>query len=203
MRVQVTAICIAHAAVSQACPKDMVVAMDGVCIDRYEWPNQVGVRPRIAMSGQQEAYGPPGYDAEMLCRSVGKRPVEYQEWVAACKGPNEAPYPYGEVYDVDACNTGKQWRSFDEHKVWLRDANELDRLDQSYPAGQFSRCVSAKGAYDMVGNAEEWVRCSHGKFGWCLVGGYWAHNISCTAAIVVHSPYWHFFETSFRCALDI
>jgi hypothetical protein len=71
------------------------------------------------------------------------------------------------------------------------------------PNGSFSRCVSAAGSYDMVGNAEEWVRCVEGKFGWCLAGGYWAHPQSCTEAIIVHAPNWHLYTTSFRCCADV
>lgn len=207
MRVQVAAICMAYAAVSQACPKDMVVAMDGVCIDRYEWvglETRLPARPYMARSGLPEPDGNPLMrDAESTCNYLDKRVCTLREWSAACRGTGGSKYPYGNTYDSDACNTNKVWRAFDEYKVWQRDDAELSRLNQSATVGSFSRCVSAVGAYDMIGNAEEWVHCDHGKYGWCLAGGFWSHPQTCNDAIVVHSPYWHFYQTGFRCCLDV
>ena len=186
------------------CPTGMVLAKPGVCIDKYEWPGILGQRPVLAVSGLPELDGvAPIDDAEGVCTVRGMRICTLNEWVAACKGPGGTKYPYGDSYDPTACNTIKLWRAFDARKVWARDSRELQRLDQSAPVGSFSRCVSAAGAYDMVGNAEEWVRCDEGKYGWCLAGGYWANPHTCTEAIVTHSPNWHLYETGFRCCADL
>lgn len=201
MRVILAGLFFVHLAYGQ-CPSDMVLAKPGVCIDKYEWPGIPDQRPSLAVSGLPEADGPI-VDAEGSCLASGKRSCRLDEWVAACRGVDGARYPYGARYDAEACNTNKLWRTFDNKKVWTRDSDELRRLDQSAPVGSFPRCVSAAGAYDMVGNAEEWVRCDEGKFGWCLAGGYWAHPQSCTEAIVIHSPYWHLYETGFRCCKDV
>ena len=207
LRIQVAAFCIAHAAVGQACPSGMVAVTSSVCIDKYEW---IGfnmtppARPFMAFSGKPEPDGSPFvHDAEATCQMQQKRVCTLQEWQAACRGPGASKYPYGDTYDPGACNTNKTWRSFDEVKVWRRDEAELRKLDQSDPVGFNRRCISAAGAYDMIGNAEEWVRCDHGKYGWCLAGGFWAHPQTCNDAIIVHSPYWHFYQTSFRCCADL
>lgn len=178
------------------CPDDMVVARPGVCIDRYEYSSREDGRPDVAMSAVMEQDGPL-YDAESLCALQGKRTCTRREWIAACAGPEGAKKPPGK------CNTDKQWRSVDARKVLLRDEEELGRLDQSAPVGAFEGCVSPSGAYDMVGNVDEWVRCDAGVEGWCLVGGYWADaRSSCTHMITVHAPDWHYYETGFRCCKD-
>ena len=178
------------------CPADMVVARPGVCIDRYEYSSRDDGRPDIAMSGVLEQSGPL-YDAENLCALKGKRTCTRREWVSACTGSDGVKKPVGK------CNTDKQWRHVDARKVLLRDEEELARLDQSAPVGSFEECVSPSGAYDMVGNAEEWVRCDAGVEGWCLVGGYWADaRSSCSYMITKHVPNWHYYQSSFRCCKD-
>jgi hypothetical protein len=203
----VVLLCMTALAHGKSCPTDMVSATKGTCIDKYEWRG-LGVdypsKPLLALSGLPEPYGSPYTDdLEGICRSQGKRACTLREWVAACRGPGGTKYPYGATYDATACNTATGWRAYDEQKVFRRDARELERLDQSVIAGSMPRCVSAAGAFDMIGNAEEWVRCDQGKYGWCLVGGFWAHPQTCNDAIVVHSPYWHFYETSGRCCRDL
>lgn len=185
------------------CPTDMVVARPGVCIDRYEYSAREDGRPSLAMSGITEEPGPI-YDAWTLCALKGKRTCTRREWMDACRGPAGSNLPYGGTKPQPGkCNTDKQWRDVNQSKVARRDARELDRLDQSEPSGSFSECVSLSGAYDMVGNAEEWVRCDAGVDGWCLVGGYWADaRSSCSYVITKHAADWHYYETGFRCCKD-
>lgn len=191
------------------CPDDMVVARPGVCIDRYEWPNKKGIRPRLAQSavwvtGERGVVN----DAETLCALQDKRTCTRKEWVSACSGPEGARYPYGPKYQAGRCNVEKVWRSVDARKVMNRDEAELGRLNQSETSGS-SDCESPSGATDMVGNAEEWVRCDRGQEDdrgtkWCLVGGYWADaRSSCTYVITKHAPDWHYYETGFRCCKDM
>lgn len=131
----------------------------------------------------------PTYDAETLCASVGKRVCRRREWVSACHGV-EAP----------SCNTDKRHIGVDEEKVYERNVTEMRRLDQSEPSGTRAQCRSEAGAYDMVGNAEEWVKCpGYGQYGWCLMGRHWADRRSCTYTVTKHAPRWHYYETGFRC----
>lgn len=192
----------------KGCPDDMVRARPGVCIDRYEYSNVRGAKPQLGYSAVFADSGPV-WDAENVCENHGKRTCTRSEWVAACQGPGGSKFPYGQKYVAGKCNTDQRWRTPDPAKVEKRDEAELARLDQSAPAGSFEECVSESGAYDMVGNAEEWVRCDAGQEDengtkWCLVGGYWAATTSsCTYVITKHAPMWHYYETSFRCCLDM
>ena len=209
MRTKVAILCGSWtvSALGAACPAGMVRVNDTVCIDRYEWVgfnSRAWARPLLAMSGLPEPWfsDGPATDANSACLMRGARICTLEEWQAACVGDGGTKYPYGSHYDATACNTNKPWRAFDEKKVWKRDAAELARLDQSEPVGSYPRCVSAVGAYDMLGNAEEWVQCEKGRFGWCLAGGFWSKPRTCSEAVIVHAPYWHFYDTGARCCMD-
>lgn len=196
------------------CPSDMVPTGLGSCIDRFEWPNQKGVKPLIGVSGIAERVDLEAgrvMDAERLCASVGKRVCRRYEWVTACQGPNRTKYPFGSKipkYSPDEqnglCNYDKWFRRVDEYKVSIRDPGEMKRLDQSEPSGSRETCQSASGAYDMMGNAEEWVKCPDlGVDDWCLMGRYWSSPQPCQFTITKHSPRWHYYESGFRCCLSL
>lgn len=188
-------------AISQeaACPEDMVIARPGVCIDRYEWPNKKGVKPLVYATGIEDDRWNEVNDAETLCATAHKRVCSKEEWQHACGDK----YPYGDTFDPNACNTEKRFRKVDEAKVDKYDKRELGRLDQSSPSGEYAKCRSPSGAYDMVGNAEEWVKCSEGLYGWCLMGRYWGERGSCKFVVTKHAPRWHFYEIGFRCCADM
>jgi formylglycine-generating enzyme required for sulfatase activity len=180
------------------CPVDMVETGVGTCIDQQEWPGQDG-RPLVGASGLPEIEHEIDLSADTLCRSVGKRVCEREEWMSACS--RGVKFPYGDRYEPGLCNDEKHWKEVDEAKVAHRDPKELDRLNGSEPSGSRPECRSPSGAFDMVGNVEEWVRCREGKFGWCLVGGYWASQgaRTCESAILVHAPRWHYYQSGTRC----
>jgi formylglycine-generating enzyme required for sulfatase activity len=76
-------------------------AMD-FCMDRYEFPNQNGENPWIAVNW---------YDANLICEQQGKRLCTEPEWNFACEGEQTRPYPY-EQYEArrgpgnGGCNVG-------------------------------------------------------------------------------------------------
>jgi sulfatase modifying factor 1 len=195
------------------CPPLMVLALDGVCIDQFEWPNRPGSKPRLGLSGIVEDYDRDKkqlFDAERLCRSVGKRVCTSEEWIAACEGVGHTRFPFGDKIPkytpgdgTGLCNYDKVFRAPDEYLVLKRDTKEMRYLDQSEPAGSRKTCKSWSGAYDMMGNAEEWVRCSHGTEGWCLASRFWAEPRNCRSLVRSHSPRWHYYSTSTRCCLDM
>jgi hypothetical protein len=170
------------------CPEGMVPTGSGTCIDRYEWPNIAGALPLVGASGVLESAALPVRSADELCNAVGKRVCDRREWQNACRGT-----------DADKCNTKRKWKHPDELKVSLWNEKELARLNQSTPSGSMSECQSESGAFDMVGNAEEWVRCEEGVYGWCLMGRFWADARSCSYKVASHAPAWHYYETGFRC----
>jgi hypothetical protein len=196
------------------CPEDMVHATPTVCIDRYLWPNIEGEKPLLGLSALPEdgdmAKGVI-MDADALCASVGKRVCTASEWMRACRGPDHARYPWGDELPKylpgsgdGICNYDKWFRAYDEEKIYRRDPKHMAELDQSEPAGNRPGCMSASGAYDMIGNGEAWVRCpKSGHYGWCLMGRFWSEPVDCTALITAHAPKWHFYTTAARCCKDV
>jgi hypothetical protein len=194
------------------CPADMVRATDTACIDRYPWPNIEGEKPLLGLSAlpeQKDVAAGRVMDVEQLCASVGKRACELDEWVAACRGPGGARYPWGDELPPyipgegsGRCNYDKWFRAYDERLVYERDPEHMSWLDQSEPAGSRPECVSASGAWDMLG-VEQWVRCPKiGRYGWCLVGRYWAEPYSCEQRITAHAPRWSWYSSTGRCCKD-
>ncbi len=88
----------------QKCPEDMVKiphsetyegkmhvrGLKSFCMDRYEYPNQAGVKP---FNGVND------WEADHYCHSIGKRLCWNMEWQRACLGPNADKYfMYGPTY---------------------------------------------------------------------------------------------------------
>ncbi len=113
------------------CPGGMTLVKAGsanVCVDVYEYPGSG--KPKVSVSW---------FDAKKSCESKQKRLCSINEWQSACGGGRK--YPYGASWDADKCNT-----------------TDEDDIERSLNAvGSFKGCRSKSGAYDMVGNAHEWV----------------------------------------------
>lgn len=112
------------------------VDLGAFCIDQYEFPNRKGTTPSVNISWA---------DAKRLCEGKGKRLCSEEEWEKACKGPANARFPYGEVFDADSCNTQSD----------TGDDRSLDRI------GAFGRCRSGYGVWDLAGNVAEWTATSY------------------------------------------
>lgn len=100
-------------------------------IDAYPYPGRSGVYPRVDVTLEEARY---------LCRIQGKRLCLEEEWERACKGPNQSTYPYGGVFDENACYTPLNFEHF-----------HLRRN------GAFPGCISGFGVADMSGNINEWT----------------------------------------------
>lgn len=70
------------------------------------------------------------------CDAKGRRLCSEQEWEAACRGPDGWLYPYGDEFDAGAC---------------------VVERSQAASVGNSNSCRSGFGAYDLSGNAAEWV----------------------------------------------
>jgi sulfatase modifying factor 1 len=165
------------------------------CIDRHEWPNRVGERPRVFVTW---------YESQALCESVGKRLCQRSEWTLACEGPKRAPYPYGWERNPSPCNVSRPPIEFDvEDLVDPRSrAAELERLWQADPIGSHPNCVSPFGAFDMVGNVDEWTDNSDEGGGAVstLNGGYWGPvRNTCRLTTKTHGPDFNFYQISLLC----
>lgn len=78
------------------------------------------------------------FEAEAYARWRGARLPSEAEWEYAARGPDSLIYPWGFDFDRDKAN--------------VLDNSGLESID-SYPAGQ-----SWVGAYNLAGNAMEWVQ---------------------------------------------
>lgn len=170
------------------------------CMDEYEWPNQRGAEPVVMVRF---------VEAEVACRSVGKRLCTEFEWETACEGPEYSAFPYGDRHEANACNNDKRYRGYsgkalESKDLAVRDA-EVRRLWQGETSGSRPRCVSHFGVVDLVGNAEEWVATSRPEWPHVssLKGGYWSKAWSgCRGTNDSHGPMFRFYETGFRCCAD-
>ncbi len=172
------------------------------CIDKYEYPNREGAHPPWMVSW---------YDAEATCRSLGKRTCWDWEWVAACEGPDETPFPYGWRRDNTKCNIDNTWIEPRLSLAYSSDkkvANrELSRLDQSVASGAMPECVSGYGVHDLTGNLDEWVTRAgrnRTKSKWSgLKGGGWGHvRNACRPITTSHTPEFEYYFITFRCCKD-
>ena len=174
-----------------------------VCVDRYEYPNKKDGHPPVMVDF---------FAAEQTCQAAGKRLCLESEWVAACEGPEEKPFPYGWQRSADACNIDNRWLEPNLARVYSEDPEvqreELARLDQGVPSGSRPGCVSDDGVYDLTGNFDEWVRLDTPKPGAKskmagLKGGAWGHvRNACRPVTTSHAPEFTYYFISFRCCTD-
>jgi formylglycine-generating enzyme len=171
------------------------------CIDRYEYPNQIGVKPVVAVTWEE---------AKASCEASGKRLCDAREWTLACEGPDRTPYPTGYRRDPAACNYDKPY-IIPNDDAFLNPATrdrEVERLSQSDPSGTRPQCVSAYGVYDMTGNVDEWVVNEDGTtqeapYQSGLKGGYWGPVRNRCRPMTTDHNQWHSgYQIGFRCCAD-
>jgi hypothetical protein len=172
------------------------------CIDRYEWPNEAGAKPVVAVDWDT---------ARAECTTAGKRLCADTEWTLACEGQERLPYPYGYVRDSHACNIDRRYIVPDERK-WTDPkgrAEEIARLDQRDPSGARASCVSPYGVFDMTGNVDEWVVNENGSptekpYVSGLKGGYWGPvRDRCRPMTTAHNEWHTGYQIGFRCCADL
>ena len=164
-----------------ACPEGMV-SLPGVCIDAYEHPNAHFHKPAAQMTFTQ---------AQQACAAAGKRVCTGREWTRACAGTRDRRWPYGEVFDGEACHDGAMVQT---------QGGEVVR------SGELRRCRSPEGVFDLSGNLWEWT-AEPGPSGTrrgVLRGGGW--NLSaglgqCRARAVPAADYASA-EAGVRCCAD-
>ncbi len=172
------------------------------CMDRFEYPNQVGEKPRVLVTYAQ---------AKSLCASEGKRLCTENEHNFACEGPNMLPYATGHDRDSAACNIDRPYvypnrdrrmLTSEDCKKDERCSAEMARLDQRHAIGSNTSCASWAGVVDINGNANEWVHRpekSHPHRGG-LKGGWWGPvRNRCRPMTVFHPEPYYGYESGFRC----
>ena len=178
------------------------------CIDRYEYPNLVGVRPAVMVNW---------FEAKATCELEGKRLCTSSEWTLACEGEEILPFPYGYVRDTTMCNIDQPRPvpepDFEAFSHPRRISAEVSRLDLRTVSGGKPFCVSPYGVFDLTGNVDEWVvNEDHflpprdGKpppFISGLKGGYWGPiRARCRPITPSHNEWFRFYQVGFRCCAE-
>ncbi len=203
-----------------------MVRVDTFCIDAYEaalvrsvdgssWspyfnPGVVAVRA-VSVKGAV----PQGYvnqvQADGACLAAGKRLCTNEEWLRACRGPENHVYPYGDSLVVGRCNDHRAVHPAVEYfgttDSWIFSEignaclNQL--LDSLDPSGDNPDCVTADGAFDMMGNLHEWTADLAGTFR----GGFYVDTVKngsgCLYATTAHDVYHWDYSTGFRCCAEL
>jgi len=166
--------------VKKYCPKNMEYITIGdtkFCIDRYEWPNRKGEKPLAFISI---------YHAMDSCFTSGKRLCTSEEWSLACGGAYSWKYPYGDVYEPNACVT---------------------RDTAAARSGSLPECRGYFGVFDMSGNLAEWTdtRSKKNKNFYNVMGGFWESGpqSSCFKPRYSYFPQNRHNPVGFRCCKDV
>ncbi|HKQ68747.1 MAG TPA: SUMF1/EgtB/PvdO family nonheme iron enzyme [Polyangiaceae bacterium] len=212
------------------CPPEMTLVDDRFCIDKFE-ASTVEIRddgrttphsPFLPVTGMRvkavsaKSVVPQAYisrnEADAACRESGKRLCDNREWIAACKGPQETRYPYGNArkagYCVDTNRVAPLSKLFEGlgSKRYREGPMNDPRLNQIpgtlAPTGSFAQCTNSFHVYDMVGNVHEWTSDPEGTFR----GGYYLdtkiNGEGCDYRTVAHPGSYHDYSTGFRCCQD-
>ncbi|MCP4642124.1 MAG: formylglycine-generating enzyme family protein, partial [bacterium] len=132
-----------------------VVDLDAFYIDKYETTNEQYARcveakkckrqtawaKKDLNSPKQPVVGVGWNDGVDYCEFAGKRLPTEAEWEKAARGTDERRYPWGDEWRLD----------------WVNMHRAEDGFAATAPVGSFPQNVSPYGAYDMAGNAWEWV----------------------------------------------
>jgi formylglycine-generating enzyme required for sulfatase activity len=108
-------------------------------IDRYEVTNGQYGSPGAFPADDRPRDNLTWFEARDFCASRGARLPTEAEWEYAARGPDSLIYPWGDTFNPD---------------VLVFDSNFNNEL---WPVGSYPAGVSWVGAYDMAGNAWEWV----------------------------------------------
>jgi hypothetical protein len=201
------------------CPTGMVGIDDTFCIDRWEaaiadWsPFEIpdGQHPAIAEGGIQPQGYISGELGEAACALAGKRLCTLDEWMRTCEGPDRTVYPYGDIYDPNACNDTRPEHPLislfgsdvDWSSAQMNDPRINQQPDTVANGGAFTGCVSAESVFDLHGNLHEWVSDPDGTF----KGGFYMDAVingpGCTYTTGAHSFDYHDYSTGFRCCSDL
>lgn len=176
------------------------------CIDKYEWPNKKGERPRDWMTY---------FDAKRATAEVGKRLCTHKEWTLAAEGPNMHPLPYGDGYhrDKTKCNFDNKNPGIDVFQSKSPNDEASRRLrEMLVPSGSMD-CVSDFGVHDMAGNIDEFVvneggtTCINKTTGNCIsgmMGGHiWHVRNASRPMTTAHGEGFGWYESGTRACKDI
>jgi hypothetical protein len=206
------------------CPAGMVPIADAspFCIDRYEaalvresdgspWSPFFNPGTSIVRAVSLADAVPQGYvsgaQASSACAAAGKRLCTDAEWLRACRGPAATTYPYGATRMPGVCNDARALNPVVEYfgssdpSVFAMSGNPcIDQLPSSLArTGAHPGCVTAEGAFDMMGNLHEWTADPAGTF---RGGDYVDTTLNgdgCLYATTAHDGAFWDYSTGLRC----
>ncbi|PIE06169.1 MAG: hypothetical protein CSA75_00920 [Sorangium cellulosum] len=149
-----------------------------------------------------------GEVAQLVCENANKRLCTRAEWIKACRGAANQPFPYGEQYEQGTCNI---FRPVHPGAVLHNDVTtghldpRLNLVEDKQGTlvrltGTTKTCASRWGndaVYDMVGNLDEWVDDEDGVF----VGGFFSRGKKdgCASVVKNHPKYYWDYSLGVRC----
>jgi Sulfatase-modifying factor enzyme 1 len=206
------------------CPRDMAL-VGSTCVDKFEASlvevnDDASERPfsayappngRRVRAVSKEGVAPQAHismvEAQRACKASGKRLCHAREWKAACKGPENTRYPYGNERQANACvDTDRTSPILEkyagEHTARTMNDPTLNQTPNTVePTGAASACTNGYGVHDMVGNVHEWT--DDGTFR----GGYYLdtkiNGEGCEYVTTAHAPIYYDYSTGFRCCADV
>jgi hypothetical protein len=194
------------------------------CIDRFEaalvevvgtgtrpWSPYVNPAGHVVRAVSLRGAVPQAYisqvEASAACQAAGKRLCTDAEWLRACQGPTGTTYPYGDTRQPGTCNDARAVHPaielYGTTASWIYAHLDSPCLDQEANGlartGAYAGCVTAEGAFDMMGNLHEWTADPAGTFR----GGYYVDTTlngnGCLYVTTAHdTSYWDY-STGFRC----
>lgn len=214
------------------CPPAMALVGGGVgvCVDPFEAALEEETSPgvwapaspfltvgdRVVRAVPADGLVPQGYvsgkQAKEACLNAGKRLCSSDEWLQACRGPENHTWPYGAEHVPGACNDdyagGHPVVDFfgTSEGIWdaahMNDPGINQQAGTLAAGGDYAACVSHWGVYDLHGNLHEWVSDSSGVFR----GGFYAdaaiNGAGCAYVTTAHATGYHDYSTGFRCCTD-
>ena len=201
------------------CAPEMALVGKSVCVDRWEATIE-GESPYAVPTGgvavSEGGVSPQGYIsgevAAAVCAAAGKRLCSLDEWMLACGGAEGRTWPYGDEYDLYACNDtysgGHPMVDYfgTSDGVWdtehMNDPGINQQPGTVAETGEFTGCVTPEGVHDLHGNLHEWVSTPDGTF----KGGFYAdaaiNGAGCAYTTTAHAFSYHDYSTGFRCCGD-
>jgi len=149
--------------------------------------------------------------AKTACVNAGKQLCNLDTWLRACRGPLNYTYPYGNTYQSGNCNEGRPTnpvidlfgKNASFNNVEMNDPR-LDLLPRTVAmGGDFTKCMSYEGAFDMHGNLHEWIDYKQANGNGMFKGGFFVdakiNGPGCLYTTKAHAQSYHDYSTGFRC----
>jgi sulfatase modifying factor 1 len=189
----------------------VAVLQDGTEVPFSPFSTIGGARVKaVSVIGQVPQGYISGEEAQSACEEAGKSLCALDQWLRACRGPNDTLYPYGDAHIDGACNETRAQHPVIEFfgstnvfdSVHMNDPGINQQADTVDPGGSNTECVSTEGAYDLVGNLHEWIADPNGTF----KGGFYVDAVlngpGCTYQTTAHGFTYHDYSTGFRCCSE-